>query len=153
MAFKLDLPLTLTPPPCVGRCEIDHCNEHIGGGGGQPHTHGDSFGPGCLYSAANYSSNVSAHPPLVGLSFDGPLIYGRHLSAATLGFGVALDDCGGHAHDGLCYHYHTQVLQLTSVGGGPGGIAAGLPYPTSTVGPYKCWRANITAIAGFWYAG
>ena len=26
-------------------CEVDACNEHVGGGGGQPHTHGDPFGP------------------------------------------------------------------------------------------------------------
>jgi hypothetical protein len=24
-------------------CEVDACNEHIGGGGGQPHLHGDPF--------------------------------------------------------------------------------------------------------------
>lgn len=45
-------------------CEVDSCNEHIGGGGGQPHLHGDPFGTSCLYSAANYSS-LSAHPPQV----------------------------------------------------------------------------------------
>ena len=47
-------------------CEVDTCNEHVGGGGGQPHLHGDPFGPYCLYSGANYSSET-AHAPQVRL--------------------------------------------------------------------------------------
>jgi hypothetical protein len=50
-------------------CEVDTCNEHVGGGGGQPHLHGDPFGSWCLYSAANYSSST-VHPPQVCISPD-----------------------------------------------------------------------------------
>jgi hypothetical protein len=112
-------------------CEVDSCNEHIGGGGGQPHLHGDPFGTSCLYSAANYSS-LSAHPPQVrpactlllpvcsplmaalaalqiGWAYDGPFIYGRYLSTSAPGYSTALDNCGGHTHDSYAYHYHTQV--------------------------------------------
>ena len=128
------------------RCEVG-CNEHIGGGGGQPHMHGDSFGPGCHYSAAN-SSSMSAHPPLVGLSFNGLSIYGRHLLTSIMGFTSLLDDFRGYAHDNLCY---TQLLQLVTSGTDPRGVAAGLVSPASTVGPHKCWRANTTASPQFWW--
>lgn len=89
-------------------CEVDSCNEHVGGGGGQPHLHGDPFGAWCLYSAANYTT-LASHPPQIGWALDGPTIYGRHLSTGAPGYEVALDDCGGHAHGDYAYHYHTQV--------------------------------------------
>ena len=83
------------------------CNNHVGQGGGQPHTHGDPFGPGCLYSAANYAT-LSAHPPIIAVARDGPFIFGRYLSASAPGFSTnPLDDCGGHKHDSYGYHYHT----------------------------------------------
>jgi len=46
---------------------------------------------------------VSPHPcpcwlPQIGWSFDGGMIYGRHLATTNLGYSVALDDCGGHAY-------------------------------------------------------
>jgi len=52
---------TFTPE----QCEVDSCNQHTGVGGGQPHLHGDPFGPSCLYGVANYSS-VTMHPPVIG---------------------------------------------------------------------------------------
>ena len=59
-----------------------------------------------MYSAANYTG---AHPPLIGFALDGPAIYGRYLSTSALGETVPLDKCGGHVHDNLDYHYHSQV--------------------------------------------
>lgn len=93
------------------KCEVDACNEHVGQGGGQPHFHGDSFG--CQYTAADYTS-VDMHPPIIGWSYDGYDIRGRHLSESAPGYNAPLlDDCGGHVHDSdteaLGYHYHTQV--------------------------------------------
>jgi hypothetical protein len=90
---------------------VDACNEHVGQGGGQPHFHGDSFG--CQYTAADYTS-VDMHPPVIGWSYDGYDIRGRHLSESAPGYNAPLlDDCGGHVHDSdpeaLGYHYHTQV--------------------------------------------
>lgn len=76
-----------------------------------PADHGDPFGPQCMYSAANYTT--SGHPPLIGYGVDGVPLFGRYLYAASPGFSVALDDCGGHTHTGIgdaylpdgVYHY------------------------------------------------
>jgi hypothetical protein len=123
----------------------------VGQGGGQPHLHGDPFGPSCLYSAANYTS-ASAHPPQVGLSLDGYTIFGRYIDAASSGYSTKLDRCGGHTHDGLTYHYHTQVVSATTSGSAYG-VTAGQVYPATTTGPYQCWRGNITADPYFWAVG
>jgi hypothetical protein len=124
------------------KCEVDGCNEHTGQGGGIPHLHGDSFGPMCLYSAANYSS-IDAHPPHVGFSLDGYFIYGRHLSENAEGYSTILDDCGGHIHGTYPYHYHHQVLQLTADKDSILVSSIGTTYPATTVGVHKCWRADL----------
>jgi hypothetical protein len=119
------------------KCEVDSCNEHVGGGGGQPHLHGDPFGTFCLYSSLNYTSST-VHPPQIGWSLDGPSIYGRHLSTKNEGYSTPLDDCGGHVHTGYTYHYHAQVLTSTV----DNGVAPtqkdqiGTTYYASTTGPY-----------------
>ena len=69
----------------------------MGQGGGQPHWHGDPFSDAhtCLYGTSNYSSGASGHPPVIGFSFDGHLIYGRYLSSSAPGFASPLlDACG-----------------------------------------------------------
>ena len=72
---------------------MDACNEHVGQGGGQPHFHGDSFG--CQYTAADYTT-LEMHPPVIGWSYDGYDIRGRHLSVDAPGYDAPLlDDCGG----------------------------------------------------------
>jgi hypothetical protein len=140
-------------------CEVDACNEHIGQGFGQPHLHGDPFGPTCLYSTNNYTNSTTgavdwtAHPPLIGIADDGLWIYGRYLSSSAPGGNVALDICGGHAHGGSAYgqgtsggyHYHTQILAANSSGHGTGTGTAGLPYPQTTTGPYQCFMGNLSA--------
>jgi hypothetical protein len=82
---------------------------------------GDEAPTRCLYGPSNYST-TAVHPPVVGFSFDGHLIYGRYLSSSAPGFNSpALDACGGHAHAGTGetdahgsslhdYHYHTQIF-------------------------------------------
>ena len=124
----------------------------MGGGGGQPHLHGDPFGTWCLYSALNYSSSF-VHPPQIGWAFDGPSIYGRHLSPNNEGYSVSLDSCGGHVHDFYAYHYHAQVLTSTTDSGaypGPPRQAAGQIYYASTTGPYKCLKGDISLITNYW---
>jgi hypothetical protein len=97
----------------AAQCNQDGCSSHVGGGGGQPHHHGDPFGPTCLYSAASYASST-AHPPIIGFALDGYGIYGRHLYDNSLGADKELDLCGGHTHDGVeGYHYHSQILKKT----------------------------------------
>lgn len=133
-------------------CEVDRCNEHVGQGGGVPHLHGDPFGTQCLYSAANYSS-LDSHPPTIGWSRDGPSIYGRYLSTSAPGYSIALDDCGGHVHDGFVYHYHSQVKAAATdnqCSEYPTNAPIGTEYPAFPPGVNQCWKADITSISGFW---
>ena len=123
--------------------------QHVGGGGGQPHLHGDPYGSWCLYSAIDYSS-TTVHPPQIGWSFDGPSIYGRHLSASNLGYTVGLDSCGGHIHGSYAYHYHAQTLAATTDNGAVRGQAAGQSYYASTTGPYKCLKGDISLIPNYY---
>ena len=106
--------------------------------------HGDPFGgasTSCLYSSANYAS-PTVHPPLIGWGMDGFPIHGRHLDSANLGQAVALDDCGGHQHEGVSdYHYHAQLVQATSPQGG---------YTAYVAGPYNCWRGDVSKVTNFW---
>lgn len=133
-------------------CEVDSCNEHVGGGGGQPHLHGDPFGATCLYGARNYTTpagavDLSVHPPQFGYALDGFSIYGRYLSVAAPGFSTPLDDCGGHDHDGMGYHYHAQVINaFTDAGCVVRSVAVGTPYPAFTPGVYQCFRGNLSSI-------
>lgn len=76
-----------------------------------------------MYSPEDYYEGIDGHPPVIGWSFDGFDIYGRHLSRGAVGFNVSLDLCGGHQHDDsmgvpMPYHYHTQVVQMYYSKGG-----------------------------------
>eukprot|EP00218_Dolichomastix_sp_CCMP3274_P001074 CAMPEP_0170157766 /NCGR_PEP_ID=MMETSP0033_2-20121228/66669_1 /TAXON_ID=195969 /ORGANISM="Dolichomastix tenuilepis, Strain CCMP3274" /LENGTH=371 /DNA_ID=CAMNT_0010395171 /DNA_START=75 /DNA_END=1186 /DNA_ORIENTATION=- len=131
-------------------CEVDSCNEHVGGGGGSPHLHGDPWGSHCLYSEANYTS-VDAHPPVIGFALDGPSIYGRHLSESAPGYDVALDACGGHDEGGRGYHYHSQVKAArTDEGVTEPTLSSGVEYPAFPPGVDECYRGNLASIEGFW---
>jgi len=151
------------------RCEVDRCNEHVGQGGGQPHWHGDPFGDEktttCLYGPSNYVDSagkqaVTNHPPIIGFSFDGYRIYGRHLSESAPGYAAPLlDMCGGHTHDSATdvdrlglplggstgYHYHTQLFDHACSGNN---CVTTSSYTASTTGPYQCWKADIAAETG-----
>ena len=131
---------TLTPE----QCEADGCNQHVGREGGQPHLHGDPFGPTCFYSAANYSS-LAAHPPLIGYAVDGHGIFGRHLSESAPGYSDTLDVCGGHSHGAYGYHYHAQVVNATTDTIAAQGVRPGLSFPVGTPGVYQCFRGNLSA--------
>lgn len=89
------------------------------------------------------------HPPQIGWALDGFDIHGRHLQESNIGYSAPLDDCGGHEHDDMPYHYHTQVIS-TTVYGGKNGANQGLPYLTSTSGPYKCFKGDISNIPDFY---
>ena len=155
------------------KCETDSCGEHVGQGGGHPHYHSDPFGDqdtatsaptSCLYGPSNYTSNsgtagdLSAHPPVVGFSFDGHLIYGRYLSSTSPGFQAPnLDNCGGHYHAEAGtdqhgfdlqanYHYHMQVFDATCGSGDM--CTSGESYKASTTGPFNCFKQNLATSAG-----
>ena len=130
------------------KCEVSSCNEHVGQGGGASHYHGDPFADNwdCLYGTKNYTS-VDDHPPVIGFSYDGYLIYGRYLSENSPGYNSpGLDLCGGHVHDSSSdvdsngisladYHYHTQIFDGTA---DSGAIAdAGDTFVASTTGPFR----------------
>lgn len=128
-------------------CEIDRCNAHSGKGDDY-HYHGDPYGEKCLYSESDYTTT---HPPIIGFSLDGYLIYGRHITAGIEGESVSLDACGGHSHASYGYHYHSTVSvglstnSLDGVGGsGP------FSYNTYDVAPTTCWKGDVSQIANFW---
>ena len=140
-------------------CEVDSCNEHVGKGGGAPHLHGDPFGTHCLYSKTNYTSlsgkksTETVHPPLIGWSLDGPSNYGRYLSLDAPGGRIELDDCGGHVHDGMRYHYHAKIqsgkANRQSRGdeklyGTEGSYAE---FPAFPFGPDQCWKGKYESDA------
>ena len=143
-------------------CEVDSCNEHVGQGGGQPHLHGDPFSATdgkCLYSPQNYTNSAgnqdnTVHPPLIGFSYDGPMIYGRYLDVTAPGFSTGLDACGGHEHDDYDYHYHPQIFQATTTSMHKGTEAVKnspyVTYPAFTPGPSDCWRGDISTDNVFW---
>jgi hypothetical protein len=89
----------------------------------------------------------------VGYGADGFPIFGRYLSAAAAGYGVSLDECGGHTHPGMAdayvadntYHYHAFVESFSSSPVGP--------FTAYAAGPYMCWKGNISAVENFWIAG
>lgn len=62
-------------------------------------------------------------------------IYGRHLNVNNDGQSIQLDLCGGHSHSSFGYHYHSQVLQLTTSGNEN--------YFAYIGGVYQCWRGDI----------
>jgi len=139
------------------KCEVDSCHQHIGAGGGQTHIHGDPFGAWCMYDVDNYTSS-SHHPPIIGYIFDGFQTYGRYIDTSSLGFDVPLDGCGGHTHDDFGYHYHAAIIESVTDGGryNPPSptyddfIVAGLPYLSTTPGPFACMKADISLIPNYW---
>ncbi len=120
-------------------CEMDGCNAHAGKGFDY-HYHGDPFhatAGKCMYSTSDYTGGNTGHPPIIGFSRDGYLIYGRHLNSLNEGYSVALDNCGGHSHGTYGYHYHSQLLNQT-FSATAYGYTAGNSYIAYLNGPYKC---------------
>lgn len=145
------------------KCEVDRCNLHVGQGGGSPHFHGDMFGDEqpcgttCLYGPSDYTNGTTGHPPVVGFSYDGHLIYGRYLDTSAPGYAAPLlDVCGGHSHtepgvDGLgnslqTYHYHTQIFDATVESGQT--ATEGEAYVASTPGPFQCFKGDLSSVTG-----
>ena len=104
----------LFPSQAVSELSVNGC--HVGGGGGGPHCHADSYqsGPSTgigVYTDADYVGQT--HPPIIGFGFDGVALFGLYRSgtdASMLGYKVALDSFGGHNHDGIGYHYHAHTV-------------------------------------------
>jgi hypothetical protein len=118
-------------------CESDRCMAHVGMGADY-HYHGDPFGAGCLYNEKNYTGS---HPAIIGWGSDGPTIYGRYTSASQDGTDAALDDCGGHAHGSLPYHYHPNVETKRQ------GLKT---FEAYSISPLNCWKGDISGVENFW---
>ena len=103
---------TLIPSQAVGELTASGC--HVGQGGGGPHCHADGSQSGNgvrLYNDSDYVGK--SHPPLIGFGYDGVALFGVYRAGtdtAMLGSGTALDGFGGHAHDGIGYHYHAHLV-------------------------------------------
>jgi len=118
-------------------CEADRCMAHVGRGFDY-HYHGDPFGKTCLYSEANYTGS---HPILIGWGVDGPPIFGRYTTKTQDGTDTKLDDCGGHAHGDIPYHYHPNVVTAGT---------SGKTYQAAIISPNNCWKGDISKISNFW---
>jgi len=97
--------------------EICSIGIHVGRGMGL-HYHADGFSALSnglsLYNSDDYIGKT--HPPLIGFGYDGIALFGKYRTSdsSLLGYGVALDDFGGHDHDGIGYHYHAHTAPATS---------------------------------------
>jgi hypothetical protein len=104
----------LFPSQAVSELSVNGC--HVGGGGGGPHCHADSYqsGPSTgigVYTDADYVGQT--HPPIIGFGFDGVALFGLYrlgTDASMLGYKVALDSFGAHNHDGIGNHYHAHTV-------------------------------------------
>jgi hypothetical protein len=101
----------LIPSPMAGELSALGC--HVGQGGGGPHCHADGYQASSGLGIYNDSDYVGkTHPPLIGFGYDGLALFGRYRTSDTtmLGYSTALDDFGGHDHDGIGYHYHAHTV-------------------------------------------
>lgn len=131
----------------VEDAEVTSSGIHVGGGL-ELHYHADGHafnGNGInLYNIADFTGKN--HPPVLGMAYDGIALFGKYESsfADMLGYGVALDEFGGHDHDSFGYHYHAHTQSITS---------SSSPNPTFNehflmVG---AWKGNINSIPAFNY--
>ena len=110
----------------VEKGELTQSGIHVGRGMGL-HWHGDGHSANGnkmnIYNLRDYSGY--SHPPLIGFGLDGVALYGKYEASYSSmdGYSTAIDDFGGHEHDGYNYHYHahtmaSSVLQAISGYGG-----------------------------------
>jgi hypothetical protein len=130
----------------VEDAEVTSSGIHVGGGL-ELHYHADGHafnGNGInLYNLFDYQSNN--HPPVIGISYDGIALFGKYEASfsSMVGYGIALDDFGGHDHgDGFGYHYHAHTQSITS---------SSAPNPTfdEHILLVGAWKGNINNIPGF----
>lgn len=126
--------------------EVTHSGIHVGGGL-ELHYHADGHafsGNGiALYNLADYEGHD--HPPVIGLVYDGIALFGRYEDSysAMTGYGIALDEYGGHDHgDDFGYHYHAHTQNVES-NGQPGTF---FDEHFLLVG---AWKGDINNIPGF----
>ncbi len=113
---------TLNPSQWKAELSVYGC--HVGQGGGGHHCHADGFQSGqsnllAIYNDQDYVGRT--HPPLIGFGYDGVALFGKYRGAqdsTMLGYNVPLDKFGGHNHDGIGYHYHSETVDMADPGAG-----------------------------------
>ena len=101
----------LVPSNLFGELSASGC--HVGQGGGGPHCHFDGYQSGFslgVYGDPDYVNK--SHPPMIGIGYDGIVLFGKYRSndSAMKGYSTPLDGFGGHDHDGIGYHYHAHSV-------------------------------------------
>ena len=124
--------------------EICVIGAHVGQGMGL-HYHADGHAANKngmhLYNSDDYVGK--AHPPIIGFGYDGVALSGVYdVSYPNMvGYNVALDEYGGHDHDGLGYHYHAH--------GAVGTTTTGATYDLHLL-LNGAWKGKINDIPNFW---
>mgnify|MGYP006182240811 CR=1 FL=1 len=135
----------------VEKGELTQSGIHVGQGMGL-HWHGDGHSANGnkmnIYNLRDYVGY--SHPPLIGFGNDGVALYGKYESSYSSmdGYSTAIDDFGGHEHDGYNYHYHAHTMAssiLQTISGYPGSTS----YTVSVL-MKGAWAGLINNIPEFW---
>jgi len=142
---------TLVPSQSMAELSASGC--HVGQGGGGPHCHADGYVSGTQYGTSVYGDLDyvgMSHPPLIGFGYDGIALFGQYrfglgVNDSNLqGASLALDNFGGHNHDGLGYHYHAH----TATWPGNGNIPSFVLHVLLN----GAWAGNVNNIPYFYKA-
>ena len=134
----------------VEKGEVTQSGIHVGQGMGL-HWHGDGHSAnGNKMNIYNLRDYTGSHPPLIGFGNDGLALYGKYESAYSTmaGYSTAIDDFGGHEHDGYNYHYHAHTMEsseLQAISAYPGSATY-----TVAVLMKGAWAGLINDIPEFW---
>ena len=135
----------------VEKGELTQSGIHVGQGMGL-HWHGDGHSANGnkmnIYNLRDYSGY--SHPPLIGFGMDGVALYGKYEDSYTSmdGYSTAIDDFGGHEHDGYNYHYHAHTM-ASSILQAISGYSGSTSYTVSVL-MKGAWAGLINNIPEFW---
>jgi hypothetical protein len=134
--------------------EITNTGIHVGQGLGL-HYHADGHSADStnnnlnLYNSFDYTNRD--HPPLIGFGFDGIALYGIYeTDYSTMdGYGVSLDNFGGHSHDNYGYHYHCHTIVNNASNNIDTNINGAVDYTIHAL-MKGAWKGNVNNIPEFW---
>ncbi|MGY9010264.1 MAG: hypothetical protein ACKVI7_11365, partial [Rhodobacterales bacterium] len=134
----------------VEGAEVTQSGIHVGQGMGL-HWHGDGHSAnGNKMNIYNLRDYTGSHPPLIGFGIDGLALYGKYEStySSMAGYSTAIDDFGGHEHDGYNYHYHAHTMASSTLQA-ISGYTGSATY-TVAVLMKGAWAGLINDIPEFW---
>ena len=126
--------------------EISIIGIHVGRGMDlHYHADGHAFnGNGLnLYNSIDYVGK--SHPPMIAISYDGILLFGRYENEDLEGFNESLDSFGGHMHGDYPYHYHAFSQEKDIIDTRTNEITGSFIHHHLFVGAFK---GNINDIPG-----